>query len=93
MNLKNRIEAIEARTGSGEDDDAPEGIFFLCSDGRVGAPPPGPLLGWRVEHREYLRQLGESDEQLEARAIESEKPYLFHPLAIQSFFSIHSNDQ
>jgi hypothetical protein len=92
MNLKNRIEAIEARSGAGEDDDTPKAIFFICSYASLNAPPLGPVIGWFNQDRRYLKMPGESDQDLADRAAAAEKALLHHRLAVPSLFSIHEGE-
>ena len=92
MNLLNRIEKLEAATGTGEDGDTPNALFFHCCDGRIDAPPPKKIIGWYNQGRRYLKLPDEPDEQLADRAAACEKALLHHRLAVPSLFSIHEGE-
>lgn len=72
------------------DSEGKRAIFFLTVDASKRDPqPPAPLLGWKHYDHKILRLPGESDKDLQARAIETVKPYL-RPGQLPVFFSIQN---
>lgn len=68
VNLKHRLEQLEAKAGIGEDKIT--AIFRHIIDCVNGKPYQSPIAGWRTYGSEDIMRLeGESDESLEERAI------------------------
>jgi hypothetical protein len=86
MTLEKRIAALESKLLM-DDDEQPGGVFINCVDKRRGAPPPGPVKGWRRGDTRIMRMEGETDEELSRRAIAEMKP-LMAKNAVPVFHSI-----
>ncbi|MHB8092765.1 MAG: hypothetical protein ACYDH8_14385 [Syntrophales bacterium] len=87
MSLSARIEALESRLLVNSDDQ-PEACFCYCIDGRKGAEPgPLPVIGWQQGSNRIMRMEGETDEELNSRAIAEVKPTMAKN-AIPVFLSI-----
>lgn len=72
--LGKRIKALENRILV-DADEQPEGVFCYCIDGRIDAPAePLPVNGWQHGSDRIMREAGETDEELEKRAIAQVRP-------------------
>ena len=75
MSLKNRIETLESKVADESTVKTPA-LFMATASARIGAEPPGPVIGWTYNGHEIRRADGESDADLEARAIQTVQPTL-----------------
>lgn len=83
-----RIKALESKILT-DDDERPEGVFCYCIDGRKDASPePLPVKGWHHGSDRIMRMDGESDDELNKRAIAQVKPFMAKN-AVPVFYSIH----
>lgn len=96
MDIKKRIEALESRIMKNDENET-QGIFYIVVDASAEAPPIEeqekiPVKGWLFQYGKeeirIIRRDGETDEELDQRAISEAKPLLRHPLAIPVFFPI-----
>ncbi|MDP1991021.1 MAG: hypothetical protein Q8K00_08350 [Syntrophales bacterium] len=88
MDMKKRIEALENKLLV-DADDQPEGVFCYCVDGRKDAPSgPLPVNGWQHGSDRIMREAGETDEELNKRAIAQVKPSMAKN-AVPVFHSIN----
>lgn len=88
--LEKRIKALESKMLV-DDDERPEGVFCYVVDGRKDAPPPEPVKGWRYNEHRIMRMEGETDEELNKRAVAQVKPSMAKN-AVPVFFSINERD-
>lgn len=88
MDIKKRIEALESRILK-NDDDRIEAIFYTVVDATAeGGGRALPVYGWKYDELKVMRASGETDEELDQRAILEAQPFLrdrgaipvFHPI-------------
>ena len=88
MSIEQRVKALESKLLV-DADDQPEGVFCYCVDGRKNSSPdPLLVVGWHHGEDRIMRMEGESDDDLNKRAIAQVKPSLGKS-AIPVFLSIN----
>ncbi|MFZ2631529.1 MAG: hypothetical protein WA081_09805 [Desulfosalsimonadaceae bacterium] len=91
MSLKSRIENLESKIVD-ETTGATRAIFFTTADHRKDGLPPGPVLGWTYHGHEIHRADGESDTDLQGRAIVEIQQFL-RPMEVPTFFAIQEETE
>lgn len=95
--LAKRIEELESKILK-KDDESVKAIFIKVVDARkeaalVDEQEKQSVNGWEMNGLKVFRAAGESDKELEQRAIKEAMPLLNHPLARPVFMEITEDDE